>query len=269
MGREETKEPRPFGQEREQGPKIARQPPIERTVADAFERMQEPQGDHLTGPEVGLGMFGDGAYLLIDFIEQRRDKLQGHHRCRTLFPRSAAALPAHSAGADGPSRASYLRVSLVAISPRTSRDLLVCHGVQCPWLPPLPKLLPCAKWRAKDGEVAPWLQSLSKVSEVRPRPAPSASLEMMRLSQSERCHAPRAALPPATAPAPYRQPWQAPSRSRGGLACVLLLPQGNGRASRMSGTARPCPGRRGMRPSGEESSRGNRCAGNDCPDRQR
>jgi hypothetical protein len=28
---------------------------------------------------VGLGMFGDGAYLLIDLIEQRRDKLHGHH----------------------------------------------------------------------------------------------------------------------------------------------------------------------------------------------
>jgi hypothetical protein len=28
-------------------------------------------------------------------------------------------------------------------------------------LPPLPKPLPCAKWRAKDGEIAPWLQFLS------------------------------------------------------------------------------------------------------------
>jgi hypothetical protein len=33
-------------------------------------------------------------------------------------------------------------------------------------LPPLPKPLPCAKWRAKDGEVAPWLQSLSVSSQV-------------------------------------------------------------------------------------------------------
>jgi len=43
------------------------------------EGMQQPQGDHLTGPEVGLGMFGDGAQLLIDLIEQRRDKLHCHH----------------------------------------------------------------------------------------------------------------------------------------------------------------------------------------------
>src|SRR5262249_47088983 len=40
------------------------------------------------------------------------------------------------------------------------------HGVQCPRLPPLPKLLPCAKWRAKDGEVAAWLQALSGASQA-------------------------------------------------------------------------------------------------------
>src|SRR5262249_16777200 len=37
---------------------------------------------------------------------------------------------------------------------------------RCPSLPPLPNSLPCAKWRAKDGEVAPWLQSLSVSSQV-------------------------------------------------------------------------------------------------------
>jgi hypothetical protein len=72
MGREETKQPRPFGQEWEQGPKIARQPPIERTVPDALERMQEPQGDHLPGPEVRLRVFGDGAQLLINDRLPRR-----------------------------------------------------------------------------------------------------------------------------------------------------------------------------------------------------
>jgi len=41
--------------------------------------MEQPQGDHLTGPEVGLGMFGDGAQLLIDLIEQRRDKIHCSH----------------------------------------------------------------------------------------------------------------------------------------------------------------------------------------------
>jgi hypothetical protein len=42
--------------------------------------MQQPQGEHLTGPQVGLGMLGDSAQLLIDLIEQRRDKIHGDHR---------------------------------------------------------------------------------------------------------------------------------------------------------------------------------------------
>src|SRR4029434_2358985 len=41
--------------------------------------MQQPQGDDLTGPEVGFGVFGDGTQLLIDFIEQGGDKLHGDH----------------------------------------------------------------------------------------------------------------------------------------------------------------------------------------------
>ena len=43
-----------------------------RPVAHAFEGMEQPQGDHLTGPEVRLGMFGDGAHLLIDSGRIRR-----------------------------------------------------------------------------------------------------------------------------------------------------------------------------------------------------
>src|SRR5256712_10668474 len=79
MGLEETKKPRPFGEPREQCPIVARQPAIEGPGAHAFEGMQQPQGDHLTGPEVRLRMFGDGVQLLIDLIEQRGDKLHGHH----------------------------------------------------------------------------------------------------------------------------------------------------------------------------------------------
>jgi hypothetical protein len=41
--------------------------------------MQQPQGDHFAGPEVGFGVFGDGAQLLIDLIEQGGDKLHGDH----------------------------------------------------------------------------------------------------------------------------------------------------------------------------------------------
>src|SRR5215813_11615736 len=79
MGLEETKKPGALGKPRKQRPIITRQPPIEGSVADAFERMQQPQGDHLTGPEVGLGVFGDRAQLLIDLREQRRDKIHCDH----------------------------------------------------------------------------------------------------------------------------------------------------------------------------------------------
>ena len=67
MGLEETKEPGALGQPWKQRPIVTRQPPIEGSIADAFERMQQPQGDDLAGPEVSLGVFGDGAQLLIDF----------------------------------------------------------------------------------------------------------------------------------------------------------------------------------------------------------
>jgi len=39
--------------------------------------MQEPQGHHFTGPEMGIGVFGHGAHRLIDVVEQRGDKLYG------------------------------------------------------------------------------------------------------------------------------------------------------------------------------------------------
>src|SRR5215831_5801652 len=79
MGLQKTKEPRPLGQAGKQRPIVARQPAREGTIPDAFERMQEPERHHLTGPEVRLGVFGDGAQLLIDLIEQGSDKLRGAH----------------------------------------------------------------------------------------------------------------------------------------------------------------------------------------------
>src|SRR6266436_3862165 len=53
--------------------------PAER--GDPSAEFNQPQGDHLTGPEVRFRMFGDGAYLLIDLKEQRGDKLHGGHEC--------------------------------------------------------------------------------------------------------------------------------------------------------------------------------------------
>src|SRR6266700_5911120 len=80
MRLEETKEPGTLGEVGKQRPIVARQPAIEGSVADAFEGMEEPQGDDLTGLEAGIWVFGDGAYLLVDLVEQRRDKIDGAHR---------------------------------------------------------------------------------------------------------------------------------------------------------------------------------------------
>src|SRR5438445_1888007 len=77
MRLEEAKEPRALGEVGKQRPIVARQPAREGPVAPAFEGMEQPQGDHLTGPEVRLGMFRDGTQLLIDLKEQRRDKIDG------------------------------------------------------------------------------------------------------------------------------------------------------------------------------------------------
>jgi hypothetical protein len=79
MGLEKTKEPGTFGEVGKQHPIIARQPAIEGPVAHAFEGMQQPQGDHLTGPEVGFGMFGDVVQLLIDVVEQSDDHIPCGH----------------------------------------------------------------------------------------------------------------------------------------------------------------------------------------------
>jgi hypothetical protein len=79
MRLEEAKEPRALGEVGKQRPIVARQPAIEGPVAHAFEGMEQSYGDHLTGPEVRLGMFRDGTQLLIDLKEQRGDKLHGGH----------------------------------------------------------------------------------------------------------------------------------------------------------------------------------------------
>src|SRR4029450_8030185 len=77
MRLEETKEPSALGEAVKQRPIVARQPAIEGPVSHAFQRMQQSQGDHLTGPEAGIRMFGDGTQLLIDLIEQGGHKLHG------------------------------------------------------------------------------------------------------------------------------------------------------------------------------------------------
>src|SRR5215831_13812876 len=84
MGLEEAEEPGALGETRKQGPIVARQPAMERPVADAFEGMQHPQGDYLTGPEVRLGVFGYVVHLPIDVVEQGDDKIPCSHAALLL-----------------------------------------------------------------------------------------------------------------------------------------------------------------------------------------
>ncbi len=79
MGLQQTQEPRPLRKAGKQRPIVAGQPPIKRPVADTFAGMQQPQGDHLTGPEARLGMCGDGAQLVLDLREQGGEKVHGGH----------------------------------------------------------------------------------------------------------------------------------------------------------------------------------------------
>src|SRR4029453_2106025 len=51
--------------------------PVER--GDPSAEFNQPQGDHLTGPEVGVGVFGDGVQLLIDVVEQSDDQIPCGH----------------------------------------------------------------------------------------------------------------------------------------------------------------------------------------------
>src|SRR5262244_936662 len=49
--------------------------PVER--GDPSAEFNQPQGHHLTGPEVGFGVFGQVMELLIDVVEQSDDHISG------------------------------------------------------------------------------------------------------------------------------------------------------------------------------------------------
>ena len=69
MRPEEAKEADPLRQAREQRTIVLRQPAIERAIPHPFERMQQPQGDDLAGPQDGVGVFGEAWQLVIDLTE--------------------------------------------------------------------------------------------------------------------------------------------------------------------------------------------------------
>src|SRR5262252_601304 len=126
MGLEEPKEPGALGQPRKQRPIIARQPAIEGAVAHAFEGMQQPQCDHFTGPEVGLGMCGDGAQLLIDLVEQCRDKIEGDHGLLRAWQGVMLSTSVEEGHAHDNKTIKYYRVPLVCqrLTPLVRSSLL-------------------------------------------------------------------------------------------------------------------------------------------------
>jgi len=69
MGLQKTKEPGALGKPRKQRPIIARQPPIEGSITDAFQCVQQPHGDDLAGPKMGLGVFEEACQLVINLTE--------------------------------------------------------------------------------------------------------------------------------------------------------------------------------------------------------
>src|SRR5215468_6692740 len=75
--------------------------------------MQQPQGDHLTGPEVRLRMFGDGAHLLIDLVEQCRDKIEGDHGLLRAWPGVMLSTSVEEVHDHDNKTIKYYRVSLV------------------------------------------------------------------------------------------------------------------------------------------------------------
>ena len=60
--------------------------------------MEQPQRDHVAGPEVLLGVLGHGAQLLIDVVEQGGDTLHSDHgllRARQGFTRLTSVEDVH------------------------------------------------------------------------------------------------------------------------------------------------------------------------------
>lgn len=68
-----------MGQTREQVSVVLLQPPVEGPVANAFDRMEQANSRDLTGPKIGLRVFGQLPHLVVHFTKQFGDKIFGSH----------------------------------------------------------------------------------------------------------------------------------------------------------------------------------------------
>jgi len=96
-----------------QCPRVARYPAREGPVPHTFQGMQQPQGDDLPGPEVGFGVCGDGAQLLIDLVEQRRDQIHCGHGLLRSSPGCRLSTSVEEVHAHDKKASKYGRISWV------------------------------------------------------------------------------------------------------------------------------------------------------------
>ena len=85
--------------------------PVER--GDPSAEFNQPQGDDLAGPEVRLRMFRDGGQLLIDLVEQCRDKIEGDHGLLRAWPGVMLSTSVEEVYDHDNKIIKYYRVSLV------------------------------------------------------------------------------------------------------------------------------------------------------------
>src|ERR671914_1398912 len=79
LGPEQPEETSTMGQLGKQGLVVVGQPAIESPGAHAFDGVEQPDSDRLTGPQPGLGMLGYLGHLVVHLTKQLSDKIYGGH----------------------------------------------------------------------------------------------------------------------------------------------------------------------------------------------
>src|ERR671916_122059 len=79
LGPEQPEETSTMGQLGKQGLVVVGQPAIESPGAHAFDGVEQPDSDRLTGPQPGLGMLGHLGHLVVHLTKQLSDKIYGGH----------------------------------------------------------------------------------------------------------------------------------------------------------------------------------------------
>src|SRR5437764_951690 len=112
---QQAQQTRAFGQIGKQVQPVPFEPAIKGAVVDAFEREQDPNGDNLTGIQVGVAAFVDVSQFIVYHTKESNDNLFASHRVVLLFALvSFLAQASHNLLAFAPS--SLQLATLVTIS---------------------------------------------------------------------------------------------------------------------------------------------------------